>query len=79
FCCLATAIIAEHSFFLWKQKPSSSPEVFTMSIETFKSSADLPKIWNAIQDVSPLQAEDKTLRLWQSALVEIALNNLLCM
>jgi hypothetical protein len=50
-----------------------------MSIETFKSSADLPKIWNAIQDVSPLQAEDKTLRLWQSALVEIALNNLLCM
>lgn len=50
-----------------------------MSIETFRSSANLPKIWNDIQDTSPLQAEDKTLHLWQSALVEIALDNLLCM
>ncbi|KIJ99489.1 hypothetical protein K443DRAFT_102167 [Laccaria amethystina LaAM-08-1] len=77
FLCIATAIIAEDSFFLWKQNPSSSPEVFTTSMETFKSSADLPKIWNAIQNASPLK--DKTLSLWRSALVQIAQDNLLCM
>ena len=65
-----TAIIAEHSFFLWKQKPSKSSAPFELAIQKFNSSADLAKIKTAIKKASWLKAEDQ-----KQALVKIALEN----
>ena len=68
-----TAIIAEHSFFLWKQKPSKSSAPFELAIQKFNSSADLAKIKTAIKEASQLKTEDQ-----EQALVKIALENRLC-
>ena len=65
-----TAIIAEHSFFLWKQKPSKSSAPFELAIQKFNSSADLAKIKTAIKEASRLKTEDQ-----KQALVKIALEN----
>ena len=73
FYCVATAIIAEHSYFLWKQKPSPSLAPFELAIQKFKLSADLAKIKTAIKEASQLKTEDK-----QQAHVKIALENRLC-
>ena len=65
-----TAIIAEHSFFLWKQKPLRFSAPFELAIQKFKLSADLAKIKTAIKEASQLKAEDH-----KQALVKIALEN----
>ena len=65
-----TAIIAEHSYFLWKDKPSSSSAPFELAIQRFKLSADLAKIKTAIKEASQLKTEDQ-----KQALVNIALEN----
>ena len=70
FYCSVTAIIAEHSYFLWKQKPSSSSAPFELAIQKFKLSADLAKIKIAIKEASQLKTEDQ-----KQALVKIALEN----
>ena len=67
-----TAIIAEHSYFLWKQKPSRSLGPFTLAIHKFSLSADLEKIKIAIKEASQLKTEDQ-----KQALVKIALENCL--
>ena len=71
--CPATAIIAEHSYFLWKQKPSKSSAPFKLAAQKFSSSADLNKIKTAIEEVSHFKAKDQ-----KCALVKIALENCLC-
>ena len=68
-----TAIIAEHSYLLWKQKPSTSSASFDLAIQKFNSSADLAKIKTAIKEASQLKTEDQ-----KQALVKIALENRLC-
>ena len=65
-----TAIIAEHSFFLWKEKPSRSPAPFELAIQKFNFSADLVKIKTAVKEASRLKTEDQ-----KQALVKIALEN----
>ena len=65
-----TAIIAEHSFFLWKQKPSESSAPFELAIQKFKLSADLAKMKTAIKEASQLKTKDQN-----QALVNIALDN----
>ena len=73
FYCLATAIIAEHSYFLWKQKPSVSSAPFKLAIQKFNSSIDLKNIQTAIEEASHLKTKDQ-----KHALVKIALENCLC-
>ena len=68
-----TAIIAEHSYFLWKDKPSGSSAPFELAIQRFKLSADLTKIKTAIKEASQLTTDDQ-----KQALVKIALENRLC-
>ena len=68
-----TAVIAEHSYHLWKQKPSTSSAPFDLAIQKFNSSADLAKIKIAIKEASQLKTDDQ-----KQALVEIALENRLC-
>ena len=68
-----TTIIAEHSYFLWKQKPTRSLAPFELAIQKFNLSVDLTKIKTAIKEASQLKTEDK-----KQALVEIALENRLC-
>ena len=65
-----TAIIAEHSYFLWKQKPSKSSAPFELAIQKFNSSADLAKIKTAIKEAFRLKTEDQ-----EQALIKIALEN----
>jgi hypothetical protein len=71
--CLATAIIAEHSYFLWKQKPSVSSAPFKLAIQKFNSSADLNKIKTAIEEASHFKTKDQ-----KQVLVKIALENCFC-
>ena len=68
-----TAIIAEHSYFLWKHKPSNSSAPFELAIQRFKLSADLAKIKTAIKEASRLKTKDQ-----KQALVKIALEHHLC-
>ena len=68
-----TAITAEHSYLLWKQKPSTSSAPFHLAIQKFNSSADLAKIKTAIKEASQLKTGDQ-----KQALVKIALENRLC-
>ena len=70
FYCSVTAIIAEHSFFLWKQKPSKSSAPFELAIQKFNSSAELAKIKTAIKEACQLKTKDQ-----KQALVKIALEN----
>ena len=65
-----TAIIAEHSYFLWKQKPSRSWTPFELAIQKFNLSANLTKIKTAIKEASQLKTKDQ-----KQALVKIALEN----
>ncbi|KIJ99531.1 hypothetical protein K443DRAFT_102106, partial [Laccaria amethystina LaAM-08-1] len=71
FLSIATAIIAEHSFFIWKQAPSKSPNPFKISFDKFKSSAAFYNIQNPIQRVD--QANTEVV----SEIVKIALDNCL--
>ena len=73
FYCPATAIIAEHSYFLWKQKPSASSAPFKSAAQKFNSSADLSRIKTAIEEASHLKTKDL-----KDAVVKIALENCLC-
>ncbi|KIK00320.1 hypothetical protein K443DRAFT_100608, partial [Laccaria amethystina LaAM-08-1] len=73
FLCITTAIIAECSYFLWKEKPSVSSAPFKLAVEKFNSSADLNKIKTAIEEASHFQTQDQ-----KHALVKIALGNCLC-
>ncbi|KIJ99222.1 hypothetical protein K443DRAFT_102582, partial [Laccaria amethystina LaAM-08-1] len=73
FLCIVTAIIAEHSYFLWKQKPSGSSAPFKSAIQKLTSSADFKKIKTSIEEASHLKSKDK-----KHALVKIALENCLC-
>ncbi|KIJ90354.1 hypothetical protein K443DRAFT_116714, partial [Laccaria amethystina LaAM-08-1] len=73
FLYIATAIIAEHSFFLWKQKPSTSTAPFKLAIQKFNLFADLKNIKTAIEEASHLKMKDQ-----KDALVKIALENCLC-
>ena len=70
FYCSVTAIISEHSFFLWKHQPSASSAPFELAIQKFSSSADLAKIKTAIKEASQLKTKDQ-----KQALVNIALDN----
>ncbi|KIJ90478.1 hypothetical protein K443DRAFT_544219 [Laccaria amethystina LaAM-08-1] len=71
FLCIATAIIAEHSYFLWKQNPSASSAHFKVAVQKFNTSADLNKIKTAI-DASHFKTMHE-----RHALVKIALENCL--
>ena len=73
FYCSATAIITEHSYFLWKQKPSASVVPFRLAIQKFNLSVDLKKIKTAIQEASVLNTKDQ-----KPALAKIALENCIC-
>ncbi|EDQ99136.1 uncharacterized protein LACBIDRAFT_317562 [Laccaria bicolor S238N-H82] len=70
FLCIVTAIVAEHSYFLWKQNPSESSAPFKLAIEKFNLSADLAKIKTAIKEASHLETNDQ-----KYAFVKIALEN----
>ncbi|EDQ99297.1 uncharacterized protein LACBIDRAFT_316691 [Laccaria bicolor S238N-H82] len=71
FLCIVTAIIAEHSFFLWKQKPSNSWGPFELAIQKFNLSANLAKIKTAIEEAS----HHFRTKNQKHALVKIALDN----
>ena len=73
FYCSATAIIAEHSYFLWKQKPSASSVPFKLAIQKFNLFADLIKIKTGIEKASHLKMKHQ-----KHALVKIAIENCLC-
>ncbi|EDR08380.1 uncharacterized protein LACBIDRAFT_296954 [Laccaria bicolor S238N-H82] len=72
FLCIVTAIIAEHSYFLWKQKPSASSAPVKLAIQKLNSSVDLNYIKTAIEKASHLKTQDQ-----KHALVKIALENCL--
>ena len=69
----ATTIIAECSYFLWKEKPSASSAPFKVAIQKFNMLADLKKIKTVIEEASHLKPKDK-----KHVLVNIALENCLC-
>ncbi|EDR01879.1 uncharacterized protein LACBIDRAFT_332861 [Laccaria bicolor S238N-H82] len=71
FLCIVTAIIVEHSFFLWKQKPSKSTAPFESAIQKFNLSADVAKINTAIVEASHMKTKDQK----KQALVKIAMDN----
>ncbi|KIK02057.1 hypothetical protein K443DRAFT_97650, partial [Laccaria amethystina LaAM-08-1] len=73
FLCIATVIIAEHSYFLWKQKPSASSAPFKLAIQKLNLFTDLKKIKTGIEEASHLKTKDQ-----KHALVKIALENCLC-
>ena len=73
FYCSVTAIVAENSYFLWKQKPSHSSTPFELAIQKFNFSADLAKMKTGIEEASQLKTKDQ-----KQALVKIALENRLC-
>ena len=73
FYCSATAIIAEHSYFLWHQKPSASSAPFKLAIQKFNLFVDLKKIKTAIGEASQLKIQDQ-----KHALAMIAEKNCLC-
>ena len=68
-----TAIIAENSFFLWKQNPSESSAPFELAIQKFNFSADLATMKTGIEEASQLKTKDQ-----KQALVKVALENRLC-
>ncbi|KIK00533.1 hypothetical protein K443DRAFT_100224, partial [Laccaria amethystina LaAM-08-1] len=72
FLCIATTIIAEHSYFLWKQEPSVSSVPFQLAVQKFSMSVDLKKNKAAIEEASHLKAKDQ-----KHMLVKIALENCL--
>ena len=65
-----TAIIAEHSYLMWTQSPSTSSAPFELAIQKFNLSANLAKINTAIEEASQLKTKDQ-----KHALVKIALEN----
>ncbi|EDR10098.1 uncharacterized protein LACBIDRAFT_325699 [Laccaria bicolor S238N-H82] len=67
--CIATAIIAEHSYFIWKKQPSKSAEPIKKSFHMFQSSAAINNIHDAIKEL------DEGHRDIAAALVKIALDN----
>ncbi|EDQ99362.1 uncharacterized protein LACBIDRAFT_335104 [Laccaria bicolor S238N-H82] len=71
FLCIVTAIIAEHSFFLWKQNPSKSTAPFKSAIQKFNLSADMAKINTAIEEASHMKTKEQK----KQALVKIAMDN----
>ena len=68
----ATAIIAEHSYFIWKEQPSTSSKPIKMSFQTFFSSAAFQNIQNAIKELDEGHTDVA------AAVVKIALDNRLC-
>ena len=68
----ATAIIAGHSYFIWKQQSSKSSEPLKISFDIFQSSAAFKNIQNAIENLDG-EHTDVT-----AAIVKIALDNHLC-
>ncbi|KIJ95316.1 hypothetical protein K443DRAFT_108952 [Laccaria amethystina LaAM-08-1] len=72
FLCIATAIIAEHSYFIWKKQPSKSSEPLKKSFHTFLSSAAFKNIWNAIKELDEGHTDVAV------TIVQIALDNCLC-
>jgi len=68
----ATAIIAGHSYFIWKYQPSKSSEPLKISFDTFQSSAAFKNIQDAIVN---LDGEHTDVA---AAIVKIALDNQLC-
>ncbi|EDQ99138.1 uncharacterized protein LACBIDRAFT_335310 [Laccaria bicolor S238N-H82] len=71
FLCIVTAIIAEHSFFLWKQKPSYSPAPYKLAMQNFNLSIDMAKINTAIEEASHMKTKEQK----KQALVKIATDN----
>ena len=65
----ATAIIAEHSHFIWKQQPSMSSEPLKQSFDTFQSSDTLKSIQQAIKGLNENGNEVV------AAIIETALRN----
>ena len=68
----ATAIIAEHSYFIWKKQPSKSSEPLKKSFHIFQSSPVFKNISNAILELDERNANVP------AAIVKIALDNRLC-
>ena len=68
----ATAIIAEHSYFIWKKQPSKSSEPLKKSFHMFQSSPVFKNISNAILELDERNANVP------AAIVKIALDNRLC-
>ena len=68
----ATAIIAEHSYFIWKEQPSKSSEPVKISFHTFQSSAAFKNIQNGIKELDEEHTDIA------AAVVKIALENRLC-
>ena len=68
----ATAIIADHSYGIWRQKPSKSSELVKLSFHTFQSSAAFENIQNAIKELDEKSTEVA------AAIIKIALDNRLC-
>jgi hypothetical protein len=68
----ATAIIAEHSYVIWRQQPSMSCEALKISFCTFQSSAALKNIQNAIKELDEEHTDVA------AAIVKIGLDNRLC-
>ena len=68
----ATAIIADHSYFIWRQQPSNSFEPLKISFHTFQSSAAFKNIQNAIKEMDEKSTEVA------AAIMKIALDNRLC-
>ncbi|EDR01095.1 uncharacterized protein LACBIDRAFT_333616 [Laccaria bicolor S238N-H82] len=71
FLCIVTAIIAEHSFFLWKQKHSKSTAPYELAIQKLNSSVNLTKIKTAIEEASHMKTKDQK----KQALLKIAMDN----
>jgi len=68
----ATAIIAGHSYFIWKQQPSKFPELLKISFHTFQSSPAFKIIQNAIKNLHEGHTDVA------AAIVKIALDNCFC-
>jgi hypothetical protein len=68
----ATCIIAEHSYFIWKNQPSESSRPLKISFQTFQSSPAFKNIQNVIKEL------DEGHPGVAAALVKIALDNRLC-
>ena len=70
FYCSVTAIITEHTYFLWKEKTVGSSAHFKLAIQKFNLLANMTNIKSAIEGAAHFTTEDQ-----KHAVVKIALEN----
>jgi len=87
---IALLLIAEHSYILWDQDPSDNPAYFTTVMKLYKESTHFPAVLQAVDKAftedddasfkpSHTHARQDARKTLIDKLIQIALDNLMCM